>query len=289
MAGDSGEVSERVFDAAPERAQNPFGEHYPWIFTFFGEDVLEVTSWNSAAGVRLRISGRVHTAPGVVVPFSATHTPNTDRTAATTIVTMPVGELLNAIIWAEAGAPQAGQTFVRVAVRRGAGNAFERLGVIIQGAVTANSARAFPGSAVQAALEVEPYLRTIAGTTPAAGAAISETVPTGVRWELLTFNYQHATGALAANRTPFMQATSGGQTVFVSAHPNTIPAFAIYSFTWAPNLPSQHDTNEGISRSPIPARVVLPAAATIFASARGILSSDQLSAVAYTVREWLDL
>jgi len=285
----SDDVVERILDPNPATAQRPFGEHYPWIYTFTGEDVVEVTSWNSAASVRLRIAGRVHGAPGKIVPFSATHTPATDRTATTTVITMPAGELLNAIVYAETGSPQAGQTFVRVSVRRGQGGAFERLGILIQGQVTANTARSFPGSVIQSPLEVEPYLRTIQGTTPAAGSFVSETVPTGVRWELLTFNYTHATGNLAANRTPFMQATSPSLTIFISTHPNTIPAFAIYNFTWAPNLPSQHDTNEGLSRSPIPQRVVLPSASTIFASARGILSSDQFSNVSYTVREWLDI
>lgn len=282
-------VVEQILEPNPATAQRPFGEHYPWIYTFTGEDVLEVTSWNSAAGVRLRIAGRVHAGPLDIKPFSAAHVPNTDRTSNTTIITMPAGELLNAIVYAETGSPQAGQTFVRIAVRRGAGGAFERLGIIVQGQVTANTARTFPGSSVQSPLEVEPYLRVIQGTTPAAGAAITETVPTGVRWEIMTFNYQHSTGALPANRTPYMQATSGGLTVFISTHPNTIPGSAVYSFTWAQNIPSQHDTNEGLSRSPIPQRLILPSAAQIVASARNILSSDQLSGVSYNVREWLDI
>lgn len=289
MADEAAGVTEQVFEPSPERAQAPLGEHFPWVFTFFGEDVLEVTSWNSAAGVRLRISGRVHAAPGVIVPFSATHIPNTDRSASMSVITMPLGELLNAIVWAETGSPQAGQTFVRIGVRRGAGGAFERLGVIIQGPVTANTARAFPGSALQSPLEVEPYLRTITGTTPAAGVSVTETVPTGVRWEVMTFNYQHATGALPANRTPFLQANFGGQAVFVSTHPNTIPGNAIYYFSWAQNLPSQHDTNEGLARSPIPQRLILQAAASIIASARNLLASDQFTIVNYTVREWLDI
>lgn len=286
---DPAAVVEQVLEPNPATAQRPFGEHYPWIYTFTGEDVLEVTSWNSAAGVRLRIAGRVHAGPGDIKPFSDQHTPNTDRTSNTTVITMPAGELLNAIVYAEAGSPQAGQTFVRISVRRGAGGAFVRLGIIIQGQVTANTARTFPGSSIQSPLEVEPYLRIIQGTTPAAGVGISETVPTGVRWEIMTFNYQHSTGALPANRTPYMQAQFGGLNVFVSTHPNTIPGSAIYFFTWAQNIASQHDTNEGLSRSPIPQRLILPAASIITASARNILSSDQLSAVSYNVREWLDI
>jgi hypothetical protein len=202
---------------------------------------------------------------------------------------MPAGELLNAIVYAETGTPQAGQTFVRISVRRGAGGAFDRLGVIIQGQVTANAARSFPGSVVQSPLEVEPYLRTIQGTTPAAGAIISETVPTGVRWELMQFNYQHSTGALPANRLDFMEAISGGLVVFIVAHTTTIPGSSIYNFTWSQNLPSSHDTNNGYARSPIPQRLILPAGSGIFASAFGLLSSDQFSSISYTVREWLDI
>lgn len=289
MADPAADVTAQVFDPSPAQSQRIFGEHYPWIYTFTGEDVLEVTSWNSAAGVKLRVAGRVHAAPGQVVPFSHPHIPNTDRSAATSIITVPNGELLNAIVYADAGSPQAGQTFVRIAVRRGAGNAFDRLGIIVQGQVTANTARSFPGSVIQSPLDVEPYLRTITGTTPAAGVGSTETVPTGVRWELMTYNYQHATGALPANRTPYMQATLSGQNIFVSAHTNTIPGSAIYFFTWAQNIASQHDTNEGLARSPIPQRLILQSATSIIASARNILGSDQFSVVNYTVREWLDI
>lgn len=289
MAEDDAGVTEQVFEPSPERAQAALGEHFPWLFTFFGEDVLEVTSWNSAAGVRLRISGRVHASPGVIVPFSATHVPNTDRSAAMTVITMPIGELLNAIVWAETGSPQAGQTFVRIAVRRGAGAAFERLGVIIQGAVTANAARAFPGSPVQSPLDVEPYLRTIAGTTPAAAAVISETVPTSVRWELLNWNFQFATSALAANRVHYLNALLAGAIVSSVVHNDTIPGSAIYFCVYAPNLVYLTDRNNGKTQSPMPQRLVLTAGAVLSTGAIGMLAGDQFSSITYTVREWLDV
>jgi hypothetical protein len=289
MADDAGSVTEQVFEPSPARAQTPFGEHYPWIFTFFGEDVLEVTSWNSASGVRLRISGRVHRAPGEIVPFSATHTPNTDRTALTTIITMPLGELLNAIVWAEAGSPQAGQTFVRIAVRRGAGAAFERLGVIIQGQVTANTARAFPGSAVQSPLELEPYLRFIVGTTPAVGAPLGETVPTGVRWEIMNWSFQLATSSVAHTMLPYFQCLSPVSTVALVVHTTRIPNNAIYFFSMSPNLAYLHDTTEGLAQMPLPQRLVLLAGETILTGARNQLSGDAFNSLTYQVREWLDI
>lgn len=46
------------------------------------------------------------------------------------------------------------------------------------------------------------YLRVVAGTDPAAGSEILETVPTNARWDLVSIRMQLVTSAAVANRQP---------------------------------------------------------------------------------------
>lgn len=289
MADPPAPVTAQVFDPNPAQSQRVFGEHYPWIFTFTGEDVLEVTSWNSAAGVRLRISGRVHAAPGVIVPFSATHIPNTDRSAVTSVITMPLGELLNAIVYAETGSPQTGQTFVRVAVRRGAGGAFDRLGVLIQGTVTANSARAFPGSVVQSPVDVEPFVRTITGTAPAAGLNFGESCPAGARWEVLRVMNQLTTSGAAANRYPQFRAVQNGVRTVTVDPAGAAAAVSSWDYMWAPNLTPIAALTGTVYQQPFPDRLLFVGGDFFFSSTVNLQAGDQWAQPMFVVREWLDV
>jgi hypothetical protein len=289
MADDAGAVTEQVFEPSPERAQTPFGEHFPWIFTFFGEDVLEVTSWNSAAGVRLRISGRVHAAPGVIVPFSATHVPNTDRSAAMTVITMPLGELLNAIVWAETGSPQAGQTFVRIAVRRGAGAAFERLGVIIQGSITSMTARAFPGSAIVASTDGSGFVRSVSGTQPAAGLEIAETVPARARWQVIAFRASLITSAVVASRGPSIQFDAPAGGIMRSVDPGAVAASTIGQIVAACGLDAIAPVGLNVLQFGLPSPSVLLAGTIISTVTVNLQAGDQWGFPTMQVLEWLDI
>jgi hypothetical protein len=289
MAGSAGEITEQVFEPLGARVQAGPPQSYPWLFTFTGEDVLEITSWNSAAGVRLTMQGRVHQPPNQLIPFQSSHTPATDRSPMTTVHTVPAGDLLNLIVYCDAGAPAVGQTFVRVVVRRGAGGAFVRLGMLIQGPVTANNARAWPGSPIVGSTEGEPYLRAITGTAPAAGSAILETVPTGARWELLSWLFNFTTSAVVADRKVFVQFTIASVAVGVVVNFSTIPASSVALFTFEPTMQSTSDAINGLFQAGWGARILLPAGSQIATSARSGQVGDLFTAPQFLVREWLDV
>ena len=94
-----------------------------------------------------------------------------------------------------------GQTFVQLSIVRGLSGGVEDLATLAAGYVTATQRLAYPGSKVVNTLDGGGALRSITGTTPAAGAEISESVPTGARWELIAFRTQFVTDANAATRT----------------------------------------------------------------------------------------
>lgn len=288
MAENDGAVSEQVLDPSPARAQHVAGEFTPWVFSFTGEDVIEVTSWNTVAGVRVTVQGRVRIAPGQTRPFTAAHTPATDRTATITVHSVPPGELLNVVAFCSAGAPIVGQTFVRVAVRRGAGAAFERLGLLIQGPITANVARAWPGSNVVTPTDSEPAPRTIMGTTPAVNTDWSETVPTGARWELIGAYASLNCGVTGLARSAIFQMFDGTN-VIQSANPSKDQTDTILRYySWAPNLPATVSAGSPVYQQPIAQRVILRAGWVVYTNTVGIGGGDQWSAPNLHVREWFD-
>lgn len=288
MADSDQPVTEHVLEPAPFGEQLAAPEHYPFLFSFQGEDVLELTTWNSAAGVKVTIQGRVHVAPRDVKPFTHTHTANTDRSAKTTVATMPRGELLNCVAYVSGGSPLVGQTFVRVAVRRGADTAFERLGVIIQGPITSSVMRAFPGSNIVSPFEAEPFVRFITGTDPATHTAITETVPTGARWELVSLYANCHFDVTTNSQKPRLEIQSGGLSFAMSlaqemgAGTYSDPMAVAFGASYAPTTAT---TNVFVAAG-LPVGLRIPAGASIVVPA---LTQANWDAPNYSVREWLDI
>lgn len=289
MADPDAPITEQVLEPSPLNESPGAPEHYPFLFSFQGEDVLEMTTWNSAAGVRVTMQGRIHTGPGKTVPFTHTHTSNTDRSIRTTVLSMPRGELLNCIAYVSAGAPVLGQTFVRVAVRRGADAAFERLGVIIQRPITTTIAAAFPGSAVISPIETDPAPRSIQGTTPGVGADVLETVPTGARWRLHSLAFDTGTAVGPAKQDITFEDAAGnviGGTVSPFNHPGTSTIKMI--FTAGLPTPYSNTAPGGLKMfGGLPFPMILQAAQRFRVINSGTFYT--FTNVFYTVGEYLDI
>ena len=195
----------------------------PFQFLTGGEDHLRVESWNSLSGVRVAVHGRWQSARGGVRPFAFAHVPNTDRSRAQSDHALEEGFLLNLSVFASSGSPLLGQTFVSIKLIRGITGATIVLGVLLQGYVTGEQHLGWPGSPIESSTQGEPLPRTIIGTNPAAGSEISETVPTGARWNVKGMRAQLTTDATAGNRFPEWQYVDGG-TILVAAIPSTVQA-----------------------------------------------------------------
>lgn len=177
------------------------------------DDALRVTSWNAATGVTLTVEGRFLTRNGDVKAFARTHTPNTDRTAASTVFALGEGWLLNVQVRASVGTPRIGQCFALLELVRGTASLQTPIGTLAQGYVTATSRRTWPGSPLEASTAGPGVVRSITGTDPAAAAEISEMVPTGARWRLISVFAVLVTDANAANRDAALT-LDDGTTVF---------------------------------------------------------------------------
>jgi hypothetical protein len=254
-----------------------------------GEDALAVTVFNAAAGVTVTVTGRIlqfgSTRPS---PFAQPIVPATDRSASVARFTLGDGWLLNAQVIVSAGTPAIGQTFARLSLVRGITVNAPDLFTLGADYVTAKQPLSYPGSGVTDATDGAGALRSITGATPSAGAEVSETVPTGARWELLSIIWTFVTAVAVANR--FADITlDDGANVFFRCGPTIAQAASttqIYnSFQGAG--PVTRDGNTVVERS-LPIGVRLGAGYRIRSNTLAIQAADQYSAVQYLVREWIE-
>lgn len=261
----------------------------PSNFYLTGEERLRVVSANAVVGVSLKVQWRTANLRGETVPNSQDHTPNSDRTVKREDYELGSGSLLNVTVFASAGAPKMGQTFVIVELVRGLGAAAIVLGTLLAGPVTTSQPIGFPGSPILASTAGEPYLRAIVGATPAAGANLSEAVPTGARWELLSWFFQLVTSAAPANRKPFFQPAIGPVSYGVIVNFSTVPASTTSAFTFQATMASTSDPIEGLYQAGWGNRILLPGGSTLITGARQLQAGDQFSGLTYIVREWLEV
>lgn len=278
---------ETFLPAAPELRQGELAPS-PFHFLFTGEDYLRLTSFNSKTAVRVGLQGRVwDPRTRRTVPFGHSHTPNTNRTAASSVFPVGVGYLLNVTIFAEIGNPLLGQTFARLQVVRGAAGAYP-LGTLLQGYLTGGQDLGFPGSPIVHSLsQLAP--RLILGTTPAAGAELSETVPTGARWELLSFDSLFTTDATVSNRRPSIVIDDGaGNPIWRSPQPQTVAGSLSKTCYWMAGMPHDAAITADALTAGIPIGVELLAGHRVRSATEAIKAGDQYGAPYLTVREKLE-
>lgn len=260
----------------------------PVEFYTTGEDNLRILSVNSQTGVSLKVNARLVTIDGTIDSASWDHTPNTNRTVKATDFALAPGAVLNLVVFANAGAPQIGQTFVIAQLIRGLGSSAIVLGVLFSGYVTSTQCMAWPGSPIVSSTEGEPFVRNITGAQPVLGGAIVETCPANTRWELVTVNALVTTGAVAGNR--FAEFVVATQTVAVGIYPNAggSPAVnTLWNFTWGANVPPVTDNFDGRQVSPFTQRQFLGPTDLFVVRMIATPGGDQWSAPTYQVREWL--
>lgn len=261
----------------------------PFQFVTTGEDHLRVLSFNSAAGVRLKIRGRVVPVAGPIEPLERDHVPNTDRSVVSSVIPLQAGAVLNLTVFASSGAPLVGQTYVMVQLIRGLGAAAIVLGTLLAGYVTAQQHLAWPGSPIESSTAGEPAVRTVSGTVPAAGAEFSEIVPTGARWEVLGLTAQLVASAAPGARVPALQFMTPFSIIAASPLTSAINAGGAQVITWAQGVPIA--AAPGVTRwaAPLPFSNRLLAQQTLQSLTVNLDVGDQWTAPVYTVREWLEV
>lgn len=256
---------------------------------FTGEDNLRVETWANAAALTLTIEGAFLNISGELTTIQRDFVLTGNRVLQTFDVDLGEGWLIQLQARLSAGTAVLGGCYVRLSAIRGFTGATIRRGLIASGFVNSQQFIGYPGATLLSMLDGAGQLRSITGATPAAGAEISETVPTGARWELLTFFYRLVTAVAAANRTPNLLLDDGANTVFQIASNAAQTA----------SLTEQYSYFQGVNRAgldvsstvqlPIPTGNRLGAGFRIRTLTPALQAADQFSIVQYLVREWPEL
>lgn len=254
-----------------------------------GEDNLRCTVFNTTAGVIVTVRGRFEDLAGNVVPFVEVFTPNSSRTASTLTIRLGNGWLLGATVFVSSGSPLTGNTHAILSLIRGEGSAALELMTLAAGPITAQQRIGYPGSSIANSLDGNGSIRLVAGSTPAAGAEFSETVPTGVRWELLSFKVTLTTSAAVSNRRVYLTIDDGA-TRWYAASANLVQAASQgWDYIYAPAEASNQDTTRGVIMVPIGAGLKLLSGYRLRSNSAPFDAADQYSALEYLVREWLEV
>ena len=158
--------------------------------------------------------------------------------------------------------------------------------VIWQGYVSPSTANGWPNAIAKEIWDGAGALRSITGSTPAAGADISEIVPSNRRWNLLAFHATLTTSAAVANRQPLFFLDDGASTFYFGEPLFSIVAALVVHVTATPNIPSQAPLQSFTIFGTLPLPILLKAGYRIHTNTSSIQAGDQWSAPQYIVQEW---
>lgn len=184
------------------------------------EDNLRFEVSNSVTNQTLEVRGRLLLASGEVVPFAETLRPAATRTVQSFFVQLTEGFLLSLMV---AHGPETlpGQTWVRCTLFHGETSVGTFQALLFQGYVSTGYWLAWPPGIYDRIADGPGAIRSVTGTNPAAGAEISETVPTNALWRLYSVRAALVTNATVAARRVSLVIDDGTTILIDVENPNT--------------------------------------------------------------------
>lgn len=266
-----------------------FPHDWPSPVYLTGEEGLRLSSVGNLAGLTLTLSGRILGLDNVVRPFVALHVPNSNRTIASTLELLSEGWLLGASVRVTGGSPSYGAVWAALELVRGSTGALTTVQALANDFVSAAAPLIWPGGADLDTLDAGGNLRSILGTTPGAGAEISEVVPTGARWQLLAFQSVLTTSAAVANRQPEFTLDDGANEFQRAPSLAAVVASSAVRVSWAPGMTNQISGTAASWMVSLGDEVILGAGYRLRTLTAAIQAADQWSQPRYLVREWFDV
>lgn len=250
------------------------------------DDTLYLIFIPSVGSVLMRTVIRLLTPEGDIKIMEYDYTTAGTRSPQGITANLGEGFILSVNIYTFTTNLQRGQCYVRFFFLRGLLNQAVLGQVVAQGYVTYNCSQFFPNGPNEPTVGGIGAIRTITGTAPAAGAEISETVPTGALWQLLSFATRLQCSAAVATRGSILQIDDGTNTLHQVAPFTTLTAGQARNYYYALQG-NNAATGNGFDSLLLPnLRFMLPGwrIRTVTSS---IDVGDQYATPFYTVMEWI--
>lgn len=210
----------------------------------------------------------------------------TDRSSTTFFFNMPESILLGLMLNVEATAIPRGSIYCSVQTRRSAvssGGAYRHL---VHGYIDGTFSLQYPYPRSEPAFNSYGRPRTIVGSDPAAGAEVSETVPTNAMWRLLSMAVTIVCDATVATRTPGLALDDGTNLYYRGpvGQASTASQTTVYTFA---NVGASQGAGGVAAVQVAPYELYLPPASRIRTITNNLQAGDDYSAPVLHVMEWL--
>lgn len=177
--------------------------------------------------------------------------------------------------------------YVAAIVSRLVPTAFNAAQTLCQGYSSGTMAISWPTGVNTTNVDCVGISRIIQGTTPAAGAEISETVPASAKWRVASIRFSLTTSAAVANRVVNVAFDDGSGFIFAATG---VTFNQTASLTFVYNFAQGY---AGVTGAGTPAAVQLPSPMFLPQFFRfrtqtvGIQAADQYTPPIYMIEEWL--
>lgn len=212
----------------------------------------------------------------------ADHVTSADRSLATSVVQLTEPPIALTLRTLETSVSR-GECYVKVSLRAE--------GVVIAllaaGYVTDAGTQAWPNGKIESSVEGRGLIRLITGTNPAAGVEISETVPTGARWRIISFRFTFLTDATVANRQPRIALDDGTSIYYRQANSTVHGASLSFSYNALGSSAGNMATGADLSLI-LPLLHILMAGHKITTVTALLQAGDNFDAPSYVVEEWIE-
>lgn len=279
----------RIWPDAQAMPNRDFTLAFPALWPLTGEDQIRLTVVSAKAGVTVTVSVRVVNQAGGVQRHVFTFQPGSTRAVQQQDFPIGDGSLCDVSVETPVGAPLYGQVYAMVQLIVGLGGEKQRVSTLTAGYVTQTTPIFGPTTTAAPPVDGPGALRVLVAAVPGAGADVSETVPVGARWELVSLRGILTAGAAVANRLVSLVLDDGANVFFQDTGGFSQVASTAATYCFA----------QGSSKLAVPTNTLVPGNAPndnrlsagfrIRTSTTGIQAADQWSLVIYEVREWLEL
>lgn len=239
----------------------------------------------SVAGVAVTVFLRVSTPEGGIKALPIVVQASSNRTTVVSDTLIGAGLVHNVTAICSAGAPLVGQCYVQVQLMQASGSVATLLATLIGGAVTAFQGPGWPGSPIVPSTDIEPVLRNITGTNTAIGSPVNEVVPTGARWQLVSYHHTANDTISLSGATINLFLQTGGVNMAYFPQTNAFANLTAIDCYYQPTYPLLTGQNGALMAIPMSVGQILVAGDVITTNTR---ANGSFSNITYKVREWLE-
>ena len=240
---------------------------------------LQIESWSNAARTLL-VRGATDGGP-----FAESHTTNSDRSRATDTFELH-GLPTKLQVNPSAGPVRRGECYVRVTLLLD-GEPVQRLSA---GYLTDSKTMSWPPGVFEAFTDGPGLIRILTGTNPAAGAEITETVPTNAKWRLKSVSFSLVADATVVNRTIGLALDDGATTYMLITAGAVQTAGQTKFYNYISGYPERETAFDGQAyiRTPLPPNLDVFQGWRFRTATISLQAGDDLSAASFVVEEWIE-